>query len=301
MTPDLTIIFFTTASGAGYGLLFWLGLLAPLGVLPMAGSFGATASIVGLALVSAGFLSSTFHVSHKKRAWRAITQWRTSWLSREAVAALLTYIPAMLFPVLWWIDGHPGELARLLGFLTAALSAVTVACTGMIYASLKPIRQWCHPIVLPVYLLASAFSGAACLAAIATLWQAPGYVAYGAVMLAGVTLIAKLGYWRSIDRGAPRGPGDAIGLARLGSVRMLDPPNTEENYLLREMGYRVARKHATKLRIIAIILAFVLPIILLPFVPLLAAILSLLGLLVERWLFFAEATHTVTLYYGRTA
>ena len=32
---------------------------------------------------------------------------------------------------------------------------------------------------------------------------------------------------------------------------------------------------------------------------LIAMIVMIPGLLTERWLFFAEATHTVTLYYGR--
>jgi DMSO reductase anchor subunit len=67
------------------------------------------------------------------------------------------------------------------------------------------------------------------------------------------------------------------------------------------MGYRIARKHAARLRVVAVVLGFIAPIVLLPFVPPVAAIAALLGLLVERWLFFAEATHTITLYYGRTA
>jgi DMSO reductase anchor subunit len=67
------------------------------------------------------------------------------------------------------------------------------------------------------------------------------------------------------------------------------------------MGYRIARKHAKRLRILAVLLGFVTPIVLLPFIPPLAAVVALLGLSIERWLFFAEATHTITLYYGRAA
>jgi sulfite dehydrogenase (quinone) subunit SoeC len=75
------------------------------------------------------------------------------------------------------------------------------------------------------------------------------------------------------------------------------------------MGFQIARKHAAKLRRIAFLLAFALP-FLLSLVPLLAggwpamfatliaAPLATLGVLVERWLFFAEAKHAVTLYYG---
>jgi DMSO reductase anchor subunit len=296
MHPAPSVIFFTTAAGAGYGVLFWLGLLAPLGLLPTAAWFGVTASLLGLALVTFGLLSSMLHLGHPERAWRAMSQWRTSWLSREGVTSLITYVPAILFPLLWLITGAPGPL----GVVTAAMSAITVICTGMIYASLKPIRQWYNPYVMPIYLLTAAFSGGACLAAVATIWGADRLLVVVAVIAAVIALVAKLAYWRSIDRGdGARTPADATGLGKLGTVRSLDPPNSEENYLLREMGYRVARKHTARLRIVAVVLGFIVPILLLPFAAPLAAILALLGLLAERWLFFAEATHTITLYYGR--
>jgi sulfite dehydrogenase (quinone) subunit SoeC len=296
MHPALSVILFTTAAGAGYGILFWLGLLAPLGLLPVAAGFGVTASLLGLALVTFGLVSSTLHLGHRERAWRAFSQWRTSWLSREGVASLIAYVPAVLFPLLWLRQGSAGPL----GFASAAMAVVTVVCTGMIYASLKPIRQWHNPYVVPIYLLAALFSGGACLAGVATFWHANPTLAYVSVVAAAVTLAVKLAYWRSIDGGAgARTPADATGLGKLGTVRSLDPPNTEENYLLREMGYRIARKHAARLRVIAVLLGFVAPIVLLPLAPPVAAIAGLLGLLVERWLFFAEATHTITLYYGR--
>jgi DMSO reductase anchor subunit len=298
MHPALSVILFTTASGAGYGMLFWLGLLAPLGLLPIAAGFGVSASVLGLGLVTIGLMSSTLHLGHPERAWRAMSQWRTSWLSREGVTSLMTYVPAVVFPLLWLITGVPGPV----GFASAVMAMVTVVCTGMIYASLKPIRQWSNPYVLPIYLLAALFSGGACLAGVATFWSASPLLAYASVVAAAVTLAAKLAYWRSIDGGAgARTPADATGLGTLGTVRSLDPPNTQENYLLREMGYRIARKHAARLRVVAVMLGFIAPIVLLPFVPPVAAISALLGLLVERWLFFAEATHTITLYYGRAA
>jgi DMSO reductase anchor subunit len=298
MHPALSVILFTTASGAGYGILFWLGVLAPLGLLPMAAGFGVTASGLALVLITIGLCSSTLHLGHPERAWRAITQWRTSWLSREGVAALVAYVPAVLFPLLWLIQGGPGPL----GYVAAAMAVVTVICTGMIYASLKPIRQWHDPLVLPIYLLAAAFSGGACLAGVAMFWHGSVALTEVSLVLAALTAAAKIAYWRRIDAGAGMlTPADATGLRKLGTVRMLDPPNTEENYLLREMGYRVGRKHAAKLRVIAVLLGFIVPIVMLPFVPPIAALCALGGMLVERWLFFAEATHTVTLYYGRTA
>ena len=161
MKPALSVIFFTTASGAGYGMLFWLGILDAFGVMPRATWFGPIAIGVAMALASAGLMASTFHLGRPERAWRAISQWRTSWLSREGVASLLTYFPAAAFFAAWPLAGAASPLARALGLLAAVFCVGTVVCTAMIYGSLKPVRQWRNRFVVPNYLLLAAFSGAA--------------------------------------------------------------------------------------------------------------------------------------------
>ena len=87
----LSVIFFTTASGAGYGLLALVGVLAPLGLVPSDGRFGAAALGLAFVLITAGLLSSTLHLGHPERAWRAFSQWRSSWLSREGVLSVATF------------------------------------------------------------------------------------------------------------------------------------------------------------------------------------------------------------------
>jgi sulfite dehydrogenase (quinone) subunit SoeC len=201
-----------------------------------------------------------------------------------------------------------------LGVLAAACSLATVACQAMIYATLRPIRQWHHRLVLPNFLLLALFTGAVWLAGGVALADAAGarLVAMIAVIFALGASVVKLAYWRDIDASPPVATIEtATGLGRLfGQVRMLEAPHTEENYLLREMGYAIARKHASRLRTIALGVGFVTPVVLLvagvalpaparAVLLLLAALAAILGVYVERWLFFAEATHTVTLYYGR--
>ncbi|MDE2515763.1 MAG: dimethyl sulfoxide reductase anchor subunit [Rhodospirillales bacterium] len=307
MNPAFSVIFFTTASGAGYGMLFWLGLMAAIGAVPASGWFGVPALAVALGLSTAGLLSSTFHLGHPERAWRALSQWRSSWLSREGVAAIVTFIPALVLAVAWMAGAVPGRAGTVTGLIAALLAMLTVVCTAMIYASLRTIRQWHQPLVLPVYLLCAAFSGAVCAAAFLSCYPAgdPRLPALLAVAFGFAVLAAKLAYWRRIDR--PVVAPDATGLGRFGTVRPLDPPHTEENYLLKEMGFRVARRHAARLRRIALMVGCVLPILLMVLAlaglgapALLAAVpCMLIGLFVERWLFFAEATHVVRLYYGR--
>jgi DMSO reductase anchor subunit len=308
--PAPSIIVFTTLTGIGYGMLAWIGLLAPIGVLPGSPSFGA--STVGLALVfiTAGLLASTLHLGHPERAWRAISQWRSSWLSREGVAALATYVPAVLFAGLW-LFGSTGALWSALGVLAAVGSAITVLCTSMIYHSLKPIRQWRNRFVVPNYLVLAAMTGAVWVAALVALFS--GLSPLAEVLLAGLVIAAvalKLAYWRSIDASKPDvSLASATGLPAGRPLRPLDPPHTEENYLLKEMGYRIARRHAAKLRHIALALGFAAPLAALAIAWLLGdgaasaalafvgALATTAGVFIERWLFFAEATHTVSLYY----
>jgi len=314
MTPALSVILFTTASGAGYGLLGLLGLLAPFGLLPATFWFGLVTLALALVLVSGGLLSSTLHLGHPERAWRAVTQWRSSWLAREGLAALLTYLPALGFGATWFLAHRPAPAAAVLGVLAAVGAIVTLFCTSMIYASLRPVRQWRNPWVTPNFLLLGGYSGALWLAATMRLFHAGASLPSAFSFLLGLAaIIAKLFYWRSIDRTPGASTAEtATGLGHLGRVRALDAPHTEENYLMREMGFRIARKHARRLRGLALIIGFAIPFVLtiaalilgaLPAIvaAIMAALLALIGIFIERWLFFAEATHTVMLYYGRAA
>jgi DMSO reductase anchor subunit len=105
MHPAYSIILFTAASGAGYGLLAAAGVYAALGLMPADRGLGLLVLCPALALVTAGLLSSTAHLGRPERAWRAFSQWRTSWLSREGVAALATYLAAAPFAAGWLLGG----------------------------------------------------------------------------------------------------------------------------------------------------------------------------------------------------
>ncbi|MGF1611731.1 MAG: dimethyl sulfoxide reductase anchor subunit family protein [Kiloniellales bacterium] len=312
MHPAASIILFTTAAGAGYGLLFLAGLGAAFGLLPEARWLGLVLLGLALGMISLGLASSTFHLGHPERAWRALSQWRSSWLSREGVAALVTFLPAGLFAIGWVFLEETGGLWALLGLLAAAGAMVTVYCTAMIYASLKPIRQWHHPLTAPLYLLFALASGALLLNAVLPLFgvSAAGWSALLVLLSLVIAWGVKLIYWRRVDGGRSAStPETATGLTGRGQVRLLDTPHTGENYLLREMGYQIARKHAAKLRRLALTFGFALPFAFTLFaffaggwpaatLSLLAALSGLTGIVLERWLFFAEATHSVTLYYG---
>jgi sulfite dehydrogenase (quinone) subunit SoeC len=315
MHPALSVIFFTTLSGAGYGLLIWTALAALLRQPPRP---LLVSLLLALLLVSIGLLSSLAHLGKPQRAWRALSQWRTSWLSREGVASLVTYVPALLLaiallPGLIAAGGNGTAVAfNVFGNGSAAAlmfcSVATVACTAMIYASLKPIPAWRHWLVLPVYLLFALWCGGVlALAILACYGVATGTMAMLLAAAGAIALVAcKLRYWRDIDVSPlPATRGDAVGLPER-TVTVFERPHTEANYLTREMGYIVARRHSRRLRRLAVLLFAIVPLLcilaagVLPAPALwysVAAVSALFGAFVERWLFFAEAKHLVTLYY----
>lgn len=313
MHPAYSVIFFTTASGAGYGLLFFLGILGALGAVPQSPWFGLAALGAAFMLITSGLLSSSLHLGRPERAWRAFSQWRSSWLSREGVLAVLTYIPAGILSLGWVLLGRLDGIVAMSGAAASVLAVMTIFCTGMIYASLPTIRSWHHPLVAPNYLVLGIASGAVLLnLMLAIFGDVPRWAAGMAFGLLGLAAVMKLAYWTSVD-GAQRTltVEDATGLGRFGKVRLLEMPHSQANFVMREMGYEIGRKHADKLRGIAMLLTFIVPMSCLLIVvvmqsqvmaiplTLLATLSAGIGVVVERWLFFAEAEHVSMLYYGR--
>ncbi len=338
MRPTFSIICFTVLSGLGYGVWFLIGLgfaigpvCAPRGAPGVSGItlapcqapfVSSTGLLLAFVLVSAGLLCSLGHLGQPQRAWRALSQWRTSWLSREGVLALLTFVPALAL-----LAQRVGErfgarpalpyaiAPRLLGVALCAGAALTVFCTANIYASLKPIAAWRLRHVVPAYLLLGVYGGALLLAAGTTSLGGWLPVRDTRTLLLVVIALAmsaawlKSSYWRAIDALAARDAGHATGLDALGNVRSFEQPHTEQNYLTHEMGFVLARKHGRKLRVIALLAAFAIPALLAllgfmvpamqPVAVWLALASGVLGLFFERWLFFAEAKHAVMAYYAR--
>ncbi len=314
MKPALSIIFFTVSSGAGLGLVALIALCDTFA----SGSLPAEAlwrgGLLGVSLVAAGLASSVLHLANPKNAWRSFARFKSSWLSREAVFAAALFPVSTLYIVL--VAQSNADASRsLLALLTCAFAWAVLICTAMIYASLKPIRQW-HTRWTPVnYVLLGHWSGALLLWAIACAYAAPSgpFLALAGV-LGFAALAAKLAYWQAIEDGAQaltleRAIGVREGVHGPGPMsaahaRLLDVGHSHGTFLTREFGFELARRHARGLRGVAVALGFVLPLAWLVVgvarwqPALAAAVCCIMGLLVERWLFFAEAKHTVRLYHG---
>jgi DMSO reductase anchor subunit len=290
MHPAPSVIFFSTFSGLGFGLLVWLGLGIPAVTGWVAFVFFAIAYILAVG----GLISSTFHLGHPERALKAFTQWKTSWLSREGWCAVVALILMALYGAgLVFFD----QRWVILGVLGALFSLGTVFTTSMIYGQLKTVPRWNQPLT-PFNFLSLSIAGGALLAGQST----------AAIILLILSGLIQAATWVMGDKAFASSGTDmasATQLGGIGTVRAFEPPHTGTNYLLREFVHVIGRKHAQKLRIIALGLMAVLPVVLMLLLPLnhfvavIAILAHIAGVLTARWLFFAEAEHVVGLYYGK--
>lgn len=288
MNPAPSVIIFTVLSGIGFAYLAALGsVLSPVGWA----AFWQWGLGFGLAVV--GLVSAAFHLGNPQRALLAFTQWRSSWLSREAwasVTALVLLAPVALSD---WLElGWP----RGLGLLGAVACLATIVATSMIYTQIKAVPRWHHASV-PFVFLAFAASGGAMLSG-----------QRGASLVFLVCLgVALFWHWMAGDRAfekAGSNRGTATGLGGLGAVSVFEWPHTGSNYLLKEMIHVVGRRHARKLRVIAFSCSVLVPMVVLGLASGLLAFtialtVHLVGAFAQRWLFFAQAEHVVGLYYGK--
>lgn len=289
MHPAKSVIIFTSLSGVGFGLLFFLGI----GLPSPKGWSAFLFFFIAYALAVGGLIASTFHLGRPERSLKAFTQWRTSWLSREAwlAVAALTVMAFYGAGLVFF-----GVAVVFLGWLGAILSIATVYATSMIYAQLKTVPRWNTPLTCVLFIILALTGGA--------ILTSNVEMALSLLICSGVVQVA---YWVSGDQAFIKGGttlATATGLGRKGVVRAFEPPHTGTNYLLREFVHLVGRKHASKLRMISLILMVGTPILifsiaLTPITAFIAIIAHISGLFISRWLFFAQAEHVVGLYYGK--
>jgi DMSO reductase anchor subunit len=310
MHPAFSVIFFTTTSGAGYGLLVFLALLGIVNTESLANQeiaqVFAISGLIGLGLVALGLMSSSFHLANKKNAWRAFFRFKSSWLAREAVFAVLSFPITLVFIASFYFMSN-ALLTQILGGLTILLAIITVYSTGMIYGCLKTIRAWNTPLVPFNYIVLGLLTGILALMGVLNYNEIGSAVLEIALMIVlAIGLIAKLVYFAYIGEPSPLTVKNATNLPGK-TVRLLDTGESASNanFLMREFGYQVGPMTIKTLRVLAIIMMFFVPGVVFFSTSLTATglivvvVIAYFGTMAERWLFFAEAKHVVNLFYGR--
>ena len=303
MHPAFSVLFFTVTSGFGYGLMLWLIIARVTGFLTIDSGEFITASALAALLFTAGLLSSTLHLANPKNAWRSFMRFRTSWLSREGVFAVVAYPVLMLFVYLAWSQQMP--LLLIITALVAFLLIVALLyCTAMIYASLKTIPQWHNALVAPLFIVYAFSSGGLVLSVFDS--TKPGFLYLNIAMLVCATVL-KLRYFKEIGKPTKSNINTATSFSQA-KVSLFDSGHSHENFLQREFVYLVGEKTTKLARAVSLTLAFVAPVLCILIVvanPSWAGLLwfavlsNYLGLLLERWLFFIEAKHVVRHYYAQ--
>ncbi len=306
MHPAFSILFFTTLAGSAQGLVVALAL-ASLGGVPMAPGFLLWALTIAEFMLLAGLAASFLHLGKKMRAWRAVLMWRTSWMSREVII-----LPAFIGLVaLWWLVEYAGLGAPLSGLMPVLAIVGAVAlwyCTAMIYACLRFIEEWAHPLTVINFTLIGLASGLLLACALAALSGVTNMIVATGSSALVVTLVA----WATRAWSLRRNAGIRH-KSTLQSATGIQSPNLVQKSMgmsagafnTREFFHGASQAAMKNARLGLQLLAFAVPALLMllgiatasawPWV--LAALVQAPGLIAERWVFFAQAKHPQNLYY----
>ncbi|HZV53340.1 MAG TPA: DmsC/YnfH family molybdoenzyme membrane anchor subunit [Rhodocyclaceae bacterium] len=326
MHPAFSVIFLTTLIGVGQGLflaLFTVESYAAFDLLPkQSNEFYALGSAIALVFLFGGLIASFFHLGRPERAWRSATQWRTSWLSREVLV-----LPAFMGTVLFygaahWLDinpvlaqlptGAPVNVTAVLGTIGTVLAFTLFVCTAMIYACLRFLREWHTPLTVVNYILLGGASGFTLAAGFSAL-EAPNLVRFFVGWALVITTLGLVSRGASLLRNARLKPKStlqsAIGIKHPRIVQKTQGA-MGGSFNTREFFHGKPAVFLRSVKWLFLAMAFAMPIILLAMatsegsgVLLLATafFVQYLGLMAERWFFFAQANHPQNLYYQSVA
>jgi DMSO reductase anchor subunit len=285
MRPAWSVLFLTTLIGAGQGL--YLALFAA----QVEGRFLHVGVVAVLGLLAAGLLASFFHLGRPERAWRSAAMWRTSWLSREVIA-----LP--LFMALAAAYGWTQSFA--LGAAGVAACVALFVCTGMIYACLPFLQEWRTPLTVVNFILFGCASGLTLAAALAA-WLEPALMrpyTIAALVAGAAAYLGRLGaLWRNARLRPKSTLATAIGVKHP-RITQIAQGAMGGSFNTREFFHGRPREVVRAVRWALLALVFPVPaLLLLAGQPLIAFLAQYIGLLAERWYFFAEAKHPQNLYY----
>ena len=308
MHPSKSIIFFTVISGTGYGI--FIGLLFNILFMEISYSlnYKLFISLVSFLMIVLGLLSSTLHLGHPERAWRAFSQWKSSWLSREGLVSVITFFPMVLF-YYFWINNINGYVFLLI--ILCVFSLLTIFCTGQMYATLKTIPSWNNSLVTPIYIFNGITVGSLFVYSINFYFNYNIFLYEKFIIITIIlNLLLKISYWILIRQKTNTNIQTAVGI-KSKNISFFEGPHTGKNYLTTEMINKSNNKNNNFLRLTFCILTFIIPLYMINQYSTLIAdqfilklsmifvfILALVGMIIERYLFFIQSKHVVGLYYG---
>ncbi len=306
MHPAFSVILFTTLAGAAQGLVVAIAV-AGLAGAALPPTFVLTSLGVAFVVLMLGLVASTFHLGRPERAWRAVLMWRTSWLSREVIVLPAFIAVVALWLLLAWTGAAQGWVPLLM-IAALVLSALLWVCTAMIYACLKFIQEWAHPLTLVNYVLLGLASGLLLAAALGSLTGAGAFALAAAQWGLGFTVLGAITRIASLVRNAGIRHASTLQSAtgiRGNNLRQTSMGMSAGAFNTREFFHGKPLWLVKRIKHAFLVLAFAVPVLLLALALstgvsawlLLAFVVQYVGLIAERWFFFAQARHPQNLYY----
>jgi len=325
MHPAFSVIFLTTLIGAAQGLFLALmagQIYSDIGVLNEAREldFFIDGTLIITVLMVTGLLASFFHLGRPERAWRSATMWRTSWLSREVIALPAFTIAVMAWGLLHYKGINPVvfsptdtvhiSLTLVVGLIAAGLAMILYLCTGMIYAAVKFIQEWASPLTVVNYAMLGMASGFTLATTLASYlgFEATAFYANWAIFLTVVGYITRMiSLYRNANIKLKSNEQSAIGV-RHPVIRQTSQGAMGGSFNTREFFHHKTEATVKLIKWFFIIAVFIVPVALLVIGNLqhsttiyaLALGVQYLGLIAERWFFFAQARHPQNIYYAAT-
>jgi DMSO reductase anchor subunit len=311
MRPQFSIIFFTTLAGMAQGLLFFIALAMLYSHAASSQFLAHLALPVAFILLSLGLLASFFHLGHPERAWRAAMMWKTSWLSREVIA-----LPALMaVTLIVFFCAANGQVPTWLWIDLLICTLALWICTAKIYQCIRFIQEWSHPSTMINFILLGLSSGLILLELLIGIWgdtetqiiDAP--LSMLAFLLVLTSFNLKLWIWKRNQGLKPKSNLSTATGIRGSNIRQTSMGLMGGSFNTREFFHHQTDRVIANLRKIILLCTYVIPMILMAYtiaIPnvlmiALALIIQYLGLLAERWMFFAEANHPQNLYYQRVS
>jgi len=322
MHPAFSVIFLTTLIGAGQGLflaLFTGQFFSQFELLmeDHGDNFILWGSAIALVLLSIGLFASFFHLGHPERAWRTATKWRTSWLSREVIALpfamvmIAAYGAAHYFNLTTPLFTMPGgtivDPTMLLGLVATVAVYALFICTGMIYGCIKFLQEWHTPLTVINFTLmgiASGFTIATALSAYLEMSLVRFYANWAIIFTVAALIFRVASMLRNRNINPKSDLRSAIGINH-SNIRQMAQGSMGGSFNTREYFHGKSKSFVKSIKYIFLALAFLVPLVLLLLslknpvyiLPLIAVVIQYVGLIAERWYFFADANHPQNLYY----
>jgi len=323
MHPAFSVIFLTTLIGAGQGLflaLFTGQIFSQFKLMPEQhdANFYVIGSVIALGLMALGLFSSFFHLGHPERAWRSAAKWRTSWLSREVIALPATMAGLFAYglahymgwktPIFTMPGGTGIDASLLAGLVTTLLTYTLFVCTGMIYGCIKFLQEWHTPLTVINFILLGTASGFTLATALSAYLETAltSFYATWAIIFTVLAFIFRLASLRRNKRITPKSDlRSAIGVNHK-NIRQMAQGSMGGSFNTREYFHGKKAGFVKSIKVVFLILTFIIPLALLGvsldqpsafIVPALAMLIQYLGLIAERWYFFADANHPQNMYY----